>query len=245
VASEVAAIKKTVADFRELVRKSEDTCKAETEETKKMAKQEADAAKSYTIVQSEQLNRTMGKLEEKSLEMAENFEETKQNMIDLNGKTIQDFKEEIAENTTKTLLAHAEQLEKKVEKIVENLSLKLDRENEDRELNQEENLASLNQSLASEVTKALSSQVEKMEMKVEMLSLKFSEGKALLDLGRKDRELVQSKCANDKLARDFEIAKLKQEIKDLKEESQDQEDALKQKFNEIISKRLAEFEFKF
>ncbi len=102
----------------------------------------------------------------------------------------------------------------------------------------------MNQNLASEVTKAVSSHVEKMEMKVEILSLKFSEAKALLDLERKDRELIQSKCANDKLARDFEIAKLKQEINDFKKESQDQENALKQEFNEIISKRLEEFEFR-
>jgi hypothetical protein len=102
-----------------------------------------------------------------------------------------------------------------------------------------------------------------MEMKVEMLSLKFSEGKALLDLERKDREFIQSKCANqienlslkyanEKLSSDFEIAKLKQEnekleqkINDLKKETQDRENALKQEFdktiNEIVSKRLVEF----
>jgi hypothetical protein len=135
-------------------------------------------------------------------------------------------------------------MEKKVEKIVENLSLKLDREKEDRELNQEKNLSSWKQSLASEVTKAVSSHVAKMEMKVEILSLKFSEAKALLELERKDRELIQSKCANDKLARDFEIAELNQEIIDLKKESQDQEDALKLEFEEIISKKLAEFKHK-
>jgi hypothetical protein len=98
--------------------------------------------------------------------------------------------------------------------------------------------------LASQVTKALSSHVAKMEMKVEILSLKFSEAKALLDLERKDRELILSKCANDKLASDFEIAELKQEIIDLKKKSQDQEDALKLEFDEIVSKKLAEFEFK-
>jgi hypothetical protein len=65
-----------------------------------------------------------------------------------------------------------------------------------------------------------------------------------LDLERKDRELIQSKCANDKLAGDFEIAKLKQEIKDLKKESQDRENALKQEFAEIISKKLEEFKSK-
>jgi hypothetical protein len=81
-------------------------------------------------------------------------------------------------------------MEKKVEKIVENFSLKLDREKEDRELNQEENLTSFKQILASEITKAVSSHVEKMEMKVEMLSLIFSEVKALLDLERKDGELI-------------------------------------------------------
>jgi hypothetical protein len=128
----------------------------------------------------------------------------------------------------------------------------LDREKEDRELNQEENLASLNQSLASEVTKAVSSHVEKMEMKVEMLSLKFSEGKALLDLERKDRDLIQSKCANqienlslkyanEKLALELKVGKLEQEIKDLKKETQDRENALKQEFNEIVSKSLVEF----
>ncbi len=244
VASEVAAIKKTVADFRELVRKSEDTCKAETEEVKKIAKQEADAVRSLVDFQLEQFNRTIGEFEEKSEEMAENFEKTKQKLIDMNGKTIQDFKEEIAENTTKTLLASDEKMEKKVEKIVENLSLKLDREKEDRELKQEESLSSLKQSLASQVTKALSSHVAKMEMKVEILSLKFSEAKARLDLERKDRELILSKCANDKLASDFEIAELKQEIIDLKKKSQDQEDALKLEFDEIVSKKLAEFEFK-
>jgi hypothetical protein len=121
----------------------------------------------------------------------------------------------------------------------------LDREKEDRELSLEENFASFKQSLASEVTKAVLSHVEKMEMKVEMLSLKFSEAKALLDLERKDRELIQSKCANDKLASDFEIAKLKQEIKVLKKESQDRENVLKQEFDEIISKKLKELEFKF
>jgi hypothetical protein len=244
VASEVAAIKKTFADFRKLVRKSEDTCKAETEEVKKIAKQEADAVRSLVDFQLEQFNRTIGEFEAKSEEMAENFEKTKQNLIDANGKTIQDFKEEMAENTTKTLLASDEQLEKRVEKIVENLSLKLDREKEDRESKQEKNLSSLKQSLASEVTKAVSTHVEKMEMKVEILSLKFSEAKSLLNLERKDRELIQSKCANDKLARDFEIAELKQEINDLKKESQDQENALKLEFDEIISQKLAEFEFK-
>jgi hypothetical protein len=243
VASEVAAIKKTVADFRELVRKSDETCKAETEEAKKMAKQEVNAARSLVIVQSEQFNRTIAKFEEKSLEIAGNCEKTKQDLIDVNGKTMHVFKEEIAENTTNTLLVNDEKMEKKVEEIVENFSLKLDREKEDRELSQKESLSSLNQILASEVTKAVSSHVEKMEMKVEILSLKFSEAKALLDLERKDRELVQSKCANDKLATDFEIAKLKQEINDLKKESQDQENALKQEFDEILSKRLEEFEF--
>jgi hypothetical protein len=244
VASEVAAIKKTVADFRGLVRKSEDNCKAETEKAKEMTKQEADAARSFISFHSEQFNRTIGKLEEKFLEMAEIFEKTKQNLIDLNEKTIHDIKEEIAEKTTKTLLANDEKMEKKVEKIVENLSLKLDRGKEDRELNQEKNLSSLKQILASEVTKAVSSHVAKMEMKVEILSLKFSEAKARLDLERKDRELIQSKCANDKLAGDLEIAKLKQEIKYLKKESQDRENALKQEFNEIMSKKLAEFDFK-
>jgi hypothetical protein len=87
---------------------------------------------------------------------------------------------------------------------------------------QQENLASLNQSVASEVTKAVSSQVEKMEMKVEMLSLKFSEGKALLDLERKDRELIQSKCANQienlSLAMELKVGKLEQENEKLKQE---------------------------
>jgi hypothetical protein len=138
--SEVAAIKKTVADFRELVRKSEDTCKAETEEVKKMAKQEADAARSFIDFQSEQFNRTIAKFEVDLLKMAENFGKTKQNLIDANGKTIQDFKEEIAENTSKTLLANDEKMEKKVKEIVENLPLKLDREKEDRELNQEKKI---------------------------------------------------------------------------------------------------------
>jgi hypothetical protein len=38
-----------------------------------------------------------------------------------------------------------------------------------------------------------------------------------------------------------EIKKLKQEINDLKKESQDRENALKQEFNEINRKRLADF----
>jgi hypothetical protein len=120
---------------------------------------------------------------------------------------------------------------------------------------QQENLASLNQSLGSEVTKAVSS-VEKMEMKVEMLSLKFSEAKALLDLDRKDRELTQAKCANqieslslkyanEKLAMELKVGKLEQEINDLKKVSQDRENTLKQEFdetiNEMISQRLVQF----
>jgi hypothetical protein len=38
-----------------------------------------------------------------------------------------------------------------------------------------------------------------------------------------------------------ENEKLKQEINDLKKEAQDRENALKQEFNEINSKRLADF----
>jgi hypothetical protein len=192
VASEDTAIKKTVADFRELVRKSEDTCKAETEEAKKMAKEEADAARNFIIVQLERFNRTMAKLEEKSEEMAENFEKSKQNLIDLNGKTMQDFKSEIAGNLTKTLLINHE-----------------------------------------------------IKTNVETLSLQLA-------LEMKNHELTRSKCqnlwlkyTNEKLALERENEKLKQEIIDLKKETQDRENALKQEFdktiNEIVSKRLVQF----
>jgi hypothetical protein len=58
-------------------------------------------------------------------------------------------------------------------------------------------------------------------------------------------ERIQSKCADDKLASVFENEKLKQEIIDLKKETQDRENALKQEFDktidEIVSKRLVEF----
>jgi hypothetical protein len=141
--------------------------------------------------------------------------------------------QELAKNISEQLKSTEEKLEEKTATLNQDLQV------------QQENLPSLNQSVASEVTKAVSSYVEKMEMKVEILSLKFSELKARLELERKDRELVQSKCENDKLARDIEIAKLKQEIKDWKKEARDREITLKLEFNEIISKKLAEFELKF
>jgi hypothetical protein len=152
-------------------------------------------------------------------------------------QTLKSLETNLTQKLTKNISEKLKSTEEKLEAKTATL-------NQDLEV-QQENLPSLKQSVASEVTKAVSSHLEKMEMKVEMLSLKFSELKARLELERKDRELVQLKCANDKLASDFEIAKLKQEIKDLKEESQDRENALKREFNEIISKRLAEFEFKF
>jgi hypothetical protein len=221
MASEVAAIKKTVADFHELVRKSEDTCKAETEEAKKMAKQEADAARRFVIVQSRQFNRTLGKLEEKSLEMAENFESqisaqsklfnqsiqkvqkeaselietfenTKRKLIEMNQKTLIDFKSEIFENLTATISANDEKAKANV-KTGMLLQLALERKNH-------------------ELTQS------KCTNQIEILSLKH---------------------ANEKLL--MENEKLKQEIIDLKKETQDRENALKLEFNEIISKRLAEF----
>jgi hypothetical protein len=150
VASEVAAIKKTVADFRELVRKSEDTCKAETEEVKKIVESQAD-------------------------------------LIGNHENAISEICERIAENTTQVI----------------------------------------------------SSQVEKLKMKMKVLTQELSEAKALME--RKDRELDQSKCEDDQLALEIKVDKLEQEINDLKKESQDRENAFDKKVTEIISKKLAEF----
>ncbi len=87
------------------------------------------------------------------------------------------------------------------------------------------------QSLETNLTQELAKIAEKLEAKTATLNQVL--------------ELIQSKCADDKLASDFEIAKLKQEIIDLKKETQDRENALKKEFDktidEIISKRLVEF----
>jgi hypothetical protein len=236
VASEVAAIKKTVADFRELVRKSEDTCKAESEEAKKMAKQEADAARSLVDFQMEQFNRTVAKVEEKSFEMAENFEsqissqskvfnqsilkvqkeasklvetfeKTKENLIETNEKTLIDFKSEIAENLTATLLANNEKAKTNVETL--SLQLALERKNHE-----------LTHSKCTVEKLAIEHQAKECANQIENLSLKY---------------------ANGKLALEQENEKLNQEIIDLKKETQDRENALKLEFNEIVSKSLAEF----
>jgi Leucine-rich repeat (LRR) protein len=57
-------------------------------------------------------------------------------------------------------------------------------------------------------------------------------------------ENLSLKYANEKLVLEHKVEKLEQEIKDLKKESRDRENALKQELNEIISKRLEEFELK-
>jgi hypothetical protein len=143
------------------------------------------------------------------------------------------FTQELFKNISEKLKSTEEKLEAKTAKLDQELEV------------QQKNLASLNQSVASKVAKAVSSHFEKMEIKVEILSLKFSEAKALLDLERKDRELIQSKCANEKSVLELKVGKLEQAISDLKKESQDRENTLRQEFVEIISKKLEEFEFKF
>jgi hypothetical protein len=143
------------------------------------------------------------------------------------------FTQELFKNISEKLKSTEEKLEAKTAKLNQELEV------------QQKNLASLNQSVASKVAKAVSSHFEKMEIKVEILSLKFFEAKALLDLERKDRELIQSKCANEKSVLELKVGKLEQAISDLKKESQDRENTLRQEFVEIISKKLEEFEFKF
>ncbi len=147
--------------------------------------------------------------------------------------------QELAKNLSEQLKSTVEKLEAKTATLNQVLQV------------QHENLVSLNQSVASEVTaikKTVADFRELVRKSEDTCKAETEEVKKmvepLLDLERKDRELILSKCANDKLARDFVIAELKQEIKNLRKESQDQENALKLEFDEIISKKLEEFELK-
>jgi hypothetical protein len=81
------------------------------------------------------------------------------------------------------------------------------------------NINSIIQSLQTKLTQELANISENLKSTAEKLvekSVAFNQ----------ELEMIQSKCADDKLAlENDEIAKLKQEIKDLKKESQDRENS--------------------
>jgi hypothetical protein len=110
-------LNKTIDNLQEIVKIAENSCKSEAENSKKIFESQAlvieEVAKARQVefenqlnTFSEQFNRSVGKFEEDSVKMVEGFERT--------------FKE----NTTNALSSNLEKTEGKVEKIVENLSLK-------------------------------------------------------------------------------------------------------------------------
>jgi hypothetical protein len=101
-------------------------------------------------------------------------------------------------------------------------------------------------------TNALSSNLEKTEGKVEILSLKFSEIKALMEVERMQWKLKEAEHINEKQAMEYELKLTKQEIAEWKnkvklesERFTNENLALKQeleeKINGIVDKRIEAF----
>jgi hypothetical protein len=67
----------------------------------------------------------------------------------------------------------------------------------------------------------------------QMLLLQVSEAKLLMENERLKFKLNEAKCANDKVATDFELKTLKQDLADLKRES-DRRDAEMKALKDII-----------
>jgi hypothetical protein len=111
----------TIDNLQEIVKIAENSCKSEMEDAKKIlesqtqvieevAKTRQVEVKNQLSIFSEQFNRSIAKFKEETKEMIEGFERTS--------------KDEIFENTTNALSSNLEKTEGKLEKIVENLSLK-------------------------------------------------------------------------------------------------------------------------
>jgi hypothetical protein len=114
-------LNETIDNLQEIVKIAENSCKSQVGDAKKILESQAqvieEAAKARQVevenqlnIFSEQFNRSIGNFEEGTKKMIDGFERS--------------FKKAIMDNMTNALSANLEKTEGKVEKIVENLSLK-------------------------------------------------------------------------------------------------------------------------
>jgi hypothetical protein len=103
-------LNETIENLQEIVNEAKNSCESQVENSKKYSKARQVEFENQLKIFSEQFNRSVGKFEEDTKKTIGEFE--------------QSFKERIIENTTKALSANLEKTEGRLEKIVENLSLK-------------------------------------------------------------------------------------------------------------------------
>jgi hypothetical protein len=114
------------------VKSAETECKTEAESSNKVLQSLRNAieesVEARKVEMENLVNRTVGKVESEILKMAGNFEKT---VADFNAtfeNATKLLKKEIAGNTTMIVATNFEKTEARVEKIVENLSLKFENE---------------------------------------------------------------------------------------------------------------------
>jgi hypothetical protein len=223
---ELDAIKLSIESSLKDVKIAEVECKTEAETSKKVLQSLRNAIEESVETRKFEMenlvNRTVGKVDSDILKMAGNFEKT---VADFNAtfeNATKLFKEEIAGNTTMIVATNFEKTEARVEKILENLSLKL---SETKTSMENERL----QCRLREAEYAKSFESSDTKMKLEIVELK-----AKLEQQSKDNEILSLKFANEKRALEDQMEKRVQEL----------EEKFNKKLEEVVNQKLEDFERK-